>query len=235
MTINLKSVTRSSLSEKVAEQLIKPIADGTLKPGDQLPTERELIEGLNVGRSSVRAAIQKLAILGLVEVRPGIGTFVTGMGPKALVRNNLINLMMADEITTDLLEAREIIEPQIAALAVQRATEEDLFKLQSLLDEMRSKIDHGEHVYPLSAQFHKVLSEATHNSVLILFMESIMDLLIERGQKTDTAPGYLTKEFEEHQRIVDLIRAAQVDAVRDLVREHIESSSVTYITTVDKT
>lgn len=228
----ITSIEKTNLSEAAAEQLLSLIEAGHYKPGDRFPSERELMEGLHIGRSSVREAMQRLAILGVVEVRPGLGTFVSPLGTKAALHSTLRSLLSTDEVTADLLESREILEPHIAELAAQRASEEDLAYVQEILDDTRSAIARGEPVFDRAALFHRALAECTHNAVLVRFMESIMDLLVERGKAIDALQGYSSREVQAHQNILDAIASGDVERARTVLREHIEESTALYMDTV---
>jgi len=225
---------RRNLSEAAAEQLVGLVETGQYEPGARLPSERELMEALNIGRSTVREAVQRLTTIGLVEVRPGVGTFVSEAGPRAILDSSLRALLSTDEVTTDLMEARTIIEPHIAMLAAQRATEEDVARVQDVLDATRQAVEQGKPAFEYSARYHEVLAECTHNAVLVRFMGSIMDLLVERGREVDAVEGYSSRELEEHQSIVDLVASGDAEGASAAVREHIEWSTLLYIDTVRK-
>ena len=118
MTIDtLSPVQRVTAAQAVADRLLTMIRDGRLRPGDQLPTERELADRLGVGRSSVREAMQVLATLNLVEARPGAGTFVRRPRFADFVTAETLGLLALNTRALELLEAREMIEPHTARLA----------------------------------------------------------------------------------------------------------------------
>ena len=110
--MKLAPVEKSTTAHKAADQIIKLILQGVWKPGDQLPSEREMVEQLSVGRSTVREALQILSTLNVVQIVPGQGSFIKNVGADDLFRPDLISLLINDAAVLDLIEAREMIEPQ---------------------------------------------------------------------------------------------------------------------------
>ena len=189
--MEMEPATRTTLAETVAEQILSLILANDLGAGDKLPSEKELVEQLQVGRSTVREALKSLSALGIVDMRPGHGTSVKRLDARKIMRPDLLALMIDKTLTERLLEAREIIEPEIANLAAQRATEEDLAAIHEVLHKTEEAIQAGQPVYRLSPEFHRALADAAHNEVLLMFMDSISTLLMERGLFVEKKPGYV--------------------------------------------
>src|ERR1700751_6075909 len=126
-----KIVQSSRLYEQIVEQIEQSVQKGDLKPGDQLPAERELAEQFGVSRTAVREAVKALREKGLVEAYPGRGTFITNGTPPS-IRKSLGGMMGADKQdgTVQLVEVREILEPEIASLAASRADDEAIRALR---------------------------------------------------------------------------------------------------------
>src|ERR1700757_3186444 len=125
-----KAVQPSRLYEQIVRQIEDSISSGTLKPGDQLPPERELAQQFGVSRTAVREAVRALHEKGLVEAYPGRGTFITD-GSSYTIRQSLDRMMRSgNEGFAFLAEVREILEPEIAALATTRADEKDLVAMR---------------------------------------------------------------------------------------------------------
>ncbi len=222
---DFKPVERSTLSQSVAEQIIQMIQDGRLNPGDQLPAERDLLQRLGVGRSTLREALRSLAMVNIVEQRPGSGTFVKEINVSSVIHPGMLNAALQRSLTADLLETRQIIEPQAAALAAQRATAEELDAIQSLLDQCQSALAHGQPDADLSARFHLALAQAAHNDVLVMFIESILGLLQARGAHSHEIPGYEGWELASHQQIVDALRAGDGPLAQRLMADHLDESA----------
>lgn len=135
----LKPVKKRTLSEEIIEQFKQQILSGSWKPGDKLPPERELSESLGVSRTSVREAISALTAMGLVEVRVGEGTFLASdIAP--LYKGDISSKFLVKRSSLlEVVEARKIIETQLACLAAGRATREDLNKMEKILENMGKK------------------------------------------------------------------------------------------------
>src|SRR5258707_8214762 len=136
------AIQSERLYEKIVEQIERRILAGELKVGDQLPSERELGEQFRVSRTAVREAVKALREKGLVEVRPGRGTFITN-GTSQAARDSL-SLMMKiapGEGSRDLVEVREMFEPEIAVLAATRATDEHIAVMRAAVETMEAALD----------------------------------------------------------------------------------------------
>ncbi len=217
----------------MAEQILGEIRRGALRPGDQLPTERELMEQLDVGRSSVREALQMLATLRLIESQPGSGTFVRQPSGDEIFRPELLGVLIGNSVALELIEAREMIEATTVRLACLRATNEDLERIDRLLVDHEKALQRGESVNRYAAEFHVLLAQASHNRITARFMESIIGLLVARGRKIERIPGYAWAEIREHRAILDLVRARDAKAAEAAISEHIIRSAQTYDTTED--
>src|SRR5438128_11807142 len=119
--------------EQVADQIRRLISDGTLKPGDLLPPERELAVRLGVGRSSVRDAVRTLEVMGILEPRQGHGTVVRDLSTDALVVPLASVLTRKREMVRELLDVRRMIEPALAARAAKNATAEEIAHMEDIL------------------------------------------------------------------------------------------------------
>jgi DNA-binding FadR family transcriptional regulator len=212
----------------VAEQILDQIRMGAISPGDQLPTEKELMHQLGVGRSSVREGLQILATLNLIESRPGVGAFLRVLKPGDHIRLDLFGPLMSNTDAFGLLEARQMIEPSAVRLACTRATEADFARVEALLDEHMHLLRSGQPAHECAAKFHVLLAECSHNQIAANFMSSIMGLLMARGRKIDRIPGYAEREIEEHRVLLGLVRARDPEAASAAMAAHIVASAQTY-------
>ncbi len=218
-------VQRNTLVQSVVDQIVAQIKGGALAPGDRLPSERDLMKRLAVGRSTIREALRSLAMMNLVELRPGQGCYVKGLGVQNVIQRDLLAVLLDRSMTVDLLEVRKLIEPAAVELAAHRATHEDLAALQDILDRCRAAHTAGKPAADLSAQLHVAIARSTHNGVLVMFMESILGLLTERGAKLEHIPGYTEWETASHQEIVDALRARDARRAHRLMARHLEQSA----------
>jgi GntR family transcriptional regulator, transcriptional repressor for pyruvate dehydrogenase complex len=222
--MQLKPVERNTLVESVFQQLLASIKDGSLAPGDRLPSERELMKSLKVGRSTVREALRSLAIMNLVDMRPGQGSFVKEMSLRSVINPAMLATLMDRNLTTDLLELRKMIEEPAVELAANRATAEELLTLQAIVDECRELHTQGISTAEPSARLHMEIARCTHNGVLVMFIESILGLLTERGAQLEHRPGFYDWEIGSHQGLVDALSARDGRLAHRLMACHLEES-----------
>ena len=220
----LKPVERNTLVESVVDQLLALIKDGSLAPGDRLPSERELMKSLNVGRSTIREALRSLAMMKLVDMRPGQGSFVKEMSLSSVINPEMLSTLMDRNLTADLLEMRKMIEAPAMELAAKRATEEELINLQSIVDECRKLHARGLSTAEPSARLHLEIAGCTHNGVLVMFIESVLGLLTERGAELEHHPGYYDWEINSHQELVEALTARDGHLAHRLMARHLEES-----------
>lgn len=225
--MDLRPVTRQTSAQSVAQQLLELIRNGTWKAGDTLPSEKQLVEQLGVGRSTVREALQNLSALNIVEASSGHRTIVKAPSPAEIFRTDVIGFLIGDTLAQEMLEAREMIEPECVRLAVERATDEDLASIDRLLDEHEAHHQANEPVAQYGALFHIRLAEASHNRVAASFMASILHLMQERGRRIDDIPNARRKEIDDHRRILALVKARDPSAP-EAMRRHILEWSNTY-------
>jgi GntR family transcriptional repressor for pyruvate dehydrogenase complex len=222
--VKIRPASRNTLAESVAEQLITLILEGHFEPGDRLPSHQELAERLQVGRSTVREALGSLATMGLVDVKHGQGTFVRQLNARAILRSDLLAMTIDRNLTEQLVEARQIFEPEIARLAAQRATDEDLAAMREILAKCEAAIAAGQSLHRLSPEFHRTVARGAHNGVLSMAVESIVIPLAERGLLLEEKPGYLEWELASHRRVYDSIAQRDEDGARQAMTQHIEES-----------
>jgi GntR family transcriptional regulator, transcriptional repressor for pyruvate dehydrogenase complex len=228
MDMDLVPVVRSTTAQTVARQILDMIRRGAWKPGDQLPPEKELMERLAVGRSTVREAYQILATLNIVQAAPGQGTFIKEPKASDVLRADVMGYLIGNPMALELLEAREMIEPNLVRLAAIRGTEADFDRIEALLDEHERASREGRPVSEYAARFHLMIAEAAHNRVAVIFMTSILELLMNRGRKFDDIPDYQQRELAEHRELLRLVRSRDADRAAEFLLRHIVDSATTY-------
>jgi len=226
--MELRPITRLTSAQSVAQQLLELIRTGTWKAGDILPSEKQLVEQLGVGRSTVREALQNLAALNVVEASSGHRTIVKTPTPAEIFRTDVLGFLIGDTLAQELLEAREMIEPECVRLATERATDADLAAVDALLDEHEAHHRANQPVAEYGALFHIRLAEASHNRVAASFMASILHIMKERGRRIDEIPNARRKEIDDHRKILELVRARRGEAAAQAMRDHILEWSNTY-------
>lgn len=220
----LKPIKPKRISDQVYDQLRELIFRGEFKPGEKILTERELSKVLNVSRTSVRDAINKLVVMGLLEQRQGQGTFVRS--PESIENPLLAEAMESQDATLeDLLEVRMGMECNAAALAAQRAVEKDIAFLEKSLHEMRSEIDRGRLGTEADVGFHMAISYATQNPVQVYLMKRFYDFLFhgirENLVHLYESPQNIEAIIAQHQRIFETIRDHDPEKASLAMRDHI--------------
>jgi GntR family transcriptional regulator, transcriptional repressor for pyruvate dehydrogenase complex len=227
-TISISNVPRQKLAEKVTQQLLEAVRP--LAPGTKLPSEKELAHKLAVGRSTLREALNGLAVLGMVDVRHGQGTFISNAPPA--VGNNgqaqeAIAVALAKGVTRDLLEARLIIEVAMVRLAAQRRTDVDLREMEAVLEVHQRSLDNP--IKPAS-QFHVLLAEAARNEVLASLFQSFLKRLMDpRGPRLyEQLEDFAAWELAEHRGIYEAVRAGEPELAAERMRNHVNAMELHY-------
>ncbi|MFO8031391.1 MAG: FadR/GntR family transcriptional regulator [Desulfohalobiaceae bacterium] len=219
-----KPIKPKSVSDQIFEQLRDLIFRGKLKPGEKLPPERELSESFGVSRPSVKAAINRLVNLGLVEQRQGQGTFVRSLESRYL-ENPLRTVLEGEEVSLyDLLEVRLGLEVQAVGLAAKRATEEDIQALETCVQDMLSKVDEGQVGSEEDVAFHMSIAFATKNSAQIYLMKNFYDLLfhgIRESRFYLQEAGNLSTMGQQHAEILQAIRDKDAGRAKSYMERHI--------------
>ncbi|MCI6377280.1 MAG: FadR family transcriptional regulator [Clostridiales bacterium] len=208
-----------TLVERTAETLIAFIHDQALQPGDKLPTEAALCASLGVGRNTLREALKILASRNIVFIRQGAGAFVTEK--PGVVEDPLGFALISDreKLTHDLMQVRAMLEPPIAALAAQCATQAEIAQLEAILAEMESAIREQKSFSALDMAYHRKIAECTHNTV----MENLIPVIVNGVSVFAQEVG--TPEYEQtllsHRRIFELIQSHQPFEAEMAMRFHI--------------
>jgi GntR family transcriptional regulator, transcriptional repressor for pyruvate dehydrogenase complex len=209
--------------QQIVEQIEQRFVSGELKVGDQLPSERELAEQFGVSRIAVREAVKALREKGLVEIRPGRGTFITN-GTEGVVRHSLGLLMKIGAVgaSPNLVEVREILEPEIAALAATRIDEEQIVIMTKAVGVMNMALDDVEVFVEADLDFHLALAQATQNPIIPILMNSIIDLLREQRKRIALVEGGLSRGQFHHKKILDAVMRHDPKAARSAMQQHLE-------------
>ena len=202
-------------------QIQEFIREGILKPGDRLPSERELAERLQVSRSSLREAIRALELKGLVVSRPGAGTFVSTESLDTLISIIASSLTDERDVLSDIFEVRHLLEPQIAALAAERADSLDIEKMEDALFQQERQVGRGETGVEGDTAFHFALAQATQNRALVKVISTIADVLSQSRDQSLQSPGRPQRSLASHRQILDMVHRKEVDGARSAMEYHI--------------
>jgi len=219
----MSKIVRSSRPyEQIVQQVEESIHKGALKAGDQLPPERELAEQFGVSRTAVREAVKALREKGLVEAYPGRGTFITD-GSSYTIRQSLDRMMRSGhEGFTSLAEVREILEPEIAALATTRAGEEDIAAMREQVAAMDAAKGDPEAYIEADLDFHLALAEAADNAIILSLIDSIVGLLREQRMGIFQVDGGPERGQYHHKRILEAIEHRDPVGAREAMKAHLK-------------
>ncbi|HXG04449.1 MAG TPA: FadR/GntR family transcriptional regulator [Candidatus Binatia bacterium] len=216
-------VKSTRIYEEIVRQIKAMIAEGRLKSGDRLPPERDLAEKFLVSRTSVREALRALETLGLIEIRPGEGTFVRSVSVETLVEPLAMVVASQREAIAELFEARRLLEPAIAGLAARRATPDEIHDMERILDEQAKEIAQGRTGLTQDGEFHAAIAAAAHNRAISRLVHGIMDLLAQSREESLTTPGRPLRSHQDHRRVLDAIRRRDAVAAERAMHEHIRA------------
>jgi GntR family transcriptional repressor for pyruvate dehydrogenase complex len=217
-----KIVRSSRLYEQIVQQVEESIHKGAMKPGDQLPPERELAQQFGVSRTAVREAVKALREKGLVEAYPGRGTFITD-GTSYSMRQSLDRMLRVGQAEGSgfLAEVREILEPEIAGMAATRADTEDLASMREqirIMDEARKDPDA---FIEADLDFHLTLAEAAANPIILSLIDSIVGLLREQRMGIFQVEGGPERGQYHHKKIMEAIEHKDSAGAREAMKAHL--------------
>ncbi|MCI0644904.1 MAG: FadR family transcriptional regulator [Chloroflexi bacterium] len=220
------TIQLSRLYEQIVKQIQNRMAEGLLHPGEQLPSERELAIQFGVSRTAVREAVKALREKGLVEIRPGRGTFVTDIAASTsgVVRDSL-SLMLRSGLSNglaDLVQVRTMLEPEIAAIAAAMASEEDIWTLQKAVEIMDRAFDNAVVFVEADLEFHLALAKATQNRLIPVLIDPIMDLLREQRMRIFQVRGGPGRGQYHHKQILKAVSQRNAEAARKAMAAHLQ-------------
>ena len=221
--ISLNSVERAPMTEIVAESILSLIRNGHLKPGDRLPSQKELVRMLKVSRPTLREALTGLTMLGYIEVRAGQGYYVRQMRSDEILDFSVVSALVDDDTVSLLYEARAVVETTLTRLAVVRADDEDFARLHACLEKMEKAIVSGDE-FAISGglDFHQLVADATHNVFLSQIQSTLLGLFREYLPRIYTDPPSYDKNVEPHLRLLQKIEDRDMEGAVKLAYEHIQ-------------
>lgn len=198
---------------------------GSIEAGTRLPPERHLAASLGVGRSAVREALAALEILGIVDVRPGSGTYLRGAASELLPQSLRWGLLIGERNTAELLELRSGLEIYVARLAASRATASDLAAIAASVEGMRSAIGDLRSFAKVDLQFHHNLAEAAGNRVLIDQLHVVRSLLQVYADRAVHDEAEARVAIAEHDAVYNALVARDEGAAATAMAVHMATAS----------
>ena len=223
-----QTVSSSRMSEAIVEQIRGLIRSERLRPGDRLPSERDLGERMGVSRVTVREAMRVLEAGGLIEIRVGArgGAIVTSPS-STKIGSGLADLISLSPLTAaEVTEARQVVEMGIVPLVVERATDEDIAELREMAAAHQAAVRNGEYGMPMSAAFHARVAACTHNAAIEMLVHSFHGpLLTSLRPAPPAAPLMGVRGTSEHRDFVEAVAGRDVAGAQEIMRVHLERTA----------
>lgn len=218
--------------EQIADQLRDLIAQGDYRQGERILTERQIAERLSVGRSVAREAILLLEVEGILDVRKGSGIYLNRTDTESLARE------VNDIGPFELIQARQLLESAIAGMAASTVTKSDIVRMREALEVERASIASGEMDYSGDEQFHRLIAEATQNSILV---DTVRDLWEKRARSRMWArlhdrifdTDYRLRWLDDHNLVLSALQKRDPEAARSAMWQHLENVRVTLLALSD--
>ena len=231
MTV-VQPIQKRKLYQDVVDRLMQRIQTGEIRPGEQLPPERELMDMYGVGRPAVREALQALERSGIVEISQGERARVVIPTAQDLIGQIASGTRHLLQVQPDMLEhlkqARIFLEVGTARMAAERATDEDVAALRARIEEQRASLARLEEFLSRDMAFHREIARISGNPIFPAVVEAIFQWGSDYYQPMVRAPGAELLTLQEHGRLVDAIAAHDPDAAEAAMRSHLLRSNELY-------
>ena len=221
-------VSSNRMSEAIVEQIRGLIRSEKLRPGDRLPSERDLGERMGVSRVTIREAMRVLEASGLIEIRVGArGGAVVTSPSSTKIGTGLADLISLSPLTAaEVTEARQVFEVGIIPIVVERATEEDIKELREMVSQHQAALRHGEYGMPMSAAFHVRVAACTHNAAIEMLVHSFHGpLLMSLREAQVAAPLMGHRGTNEHRDFVEAVANRDVERAEEIMRTHLSRTA----------
>lgn len=219
----LKAVRKKRAYEDIVKQIRHLVEKGRLKRGDQLPTERDLSETFKVSRATVREAIFSLETMKLVDRRQGDGTYVIASSEEALVQPLAATLFHEKDDLIDIFFLRKIIEPEVAQLAAENTTPEEINELEGVLREQEEEVVKGKDPIQADSEFHHQLARMARNRVLERLLLALLDLLSKTREKYLQTEERKQKSIQGHREILMAVKNGNSKGAQQAMHRHLQN------------
>jgi|GEM_PF-5721193 len=209
------------LGDKIVEDLLAQLGSGRLREGSTIPSETALCADYKVTRGVVREAIRSLDARGFIKVAQGVRSTISPAHEWNILDPIWVSLNSDTSYLGDLHVTREMIEPEIAALAALNATKEDIQELRYLLNQQQSCADDAEALARIDIAWHCALSRATHNRILVHMHNSMVNLGVKTRIETTKFPGAIEEAAHWHEEIIKAIENKDSNLAKATMRVHL--------------
>jgi len=212
---------RARVYHNIFEKLQQRIRNGDWLPGERMPSIAQLAKQLQVGAGSIREALRSLQSIGVVKIEHGSGVYVTGKRPSTELSSHFQNV--GSGLVMALAETRWILEPELASLAAERATNEELDEISGLVRQMEDESQRGSSFAELDVLFHSQIARSARNPILFQTIEGVSDLFLESRKTLLLDPDALLRALRYHALIADALKQRDASQARLLMQGHMTS------------
>ncbi len=219
------SIDRTRISDQVKKVLKQAMMDKKLKLGDKIPTEERMAQQFKVSKVTVREALRDLETEGLIEKRRGLygGSFITRPGSKKIGEWVIDSFRIGAITPGELVDFRQILEPALVALAVERRTDEDLRAIQLIIQEIEEGIHRGKPNRSKAIEFHRLIAEACHNRLISMVMGALVNVFIEILSKIPMTLEDAKVDLEYCRKTYDYLACRNKKKAHDLMINHFKA------------
>jgi DNA-binding FadR family transcriptional regulator len=230
--MNSQPIVRRKLVDEVRDRLLAMIRSGEFKPGDRLPSERDLMERFAVGRPAVREALQSLGSAGLIEINHGERARIAIPDTHDVfdrIGETMLHLLQTSPTTLEhLKQARVMFEVGMVRMAAQKATSSDIDKLRQALETQKAAVDNAATFVKADMSFHSAIAAISGNTVCVLLSEAMLDWLFNFRRDLLRMPGSEYITLAEHQRLLDAIAQHDIDEAERAMTDHLTRANERY-------
>jgi GntR family transcriptional repressor for pyruvate dehydrogenase complex len=217
---------RRNLSHAIADEMLRRIRDGELQVGDRLATLEELMREFDVGRGVARDAVQQLAALGVVDVRPRRGAVVVGVESGKALDSRVLSALLEDQAVEDLYALRRLIEVAVAGQAAERASGDQIRSIRAAHDAFREVTDGERPPTQADIAFHRTIAVAAHNPVYVRVLDALGDVLAAvREEQAAAVPTSVRDAVGEHEAVLTAIEGRDSAGARRAMERHLEAAT----------
>lgn len=224
--MGFETIRRNTAPEMVVAQVLKKISSGEIPAGSRLPSQQELAQSFGVGRSTIREALNALAVMGYLDVQQGRGTFVTKELPGGDPSGVKLKTAFQAASLLDIIELRETLECRAAELAAERIEAGQIKRLKQSLAEMKKHIDDYEGFLKADLAFHMVVAEATANQIYSQILRFLLEKVVEHHNRFRTSllsPDYRAHSIYTFERILACLEQEDGPKAAEWMRDHLNA------------
>jgi len=217
----VKPSMRAALAEQVVAEIRLWLKNGRVKPGDRLPSERDLAEQLGISRTGIDTGLHLLAAMGVVEIRPGSGTYISAAPPELEFEPLPLLIPLQGFTAEEILVARRLLEVGLAGQAARNATEDDLASMAEEVTEMYASLDNRLEFLAHDIRFHRAIARAAGNAVLTTLTDMVSAVLYDVRREAIGRIGDLRPSVEMHRKIYGAVRSGNEGDAKAAMAEHL--------------